>query len=975
MEHQGAILNKPSPDLRKYPRKRCYLPILEPERDTEPFGSILNLSTSGVFVETDRIKDQRERFKAHIFIPGVSDPIDFCGEVVRLQSGGQRTSLTGIGLQFIEINGEHQKTLRNYLLNHGFNENLKNFQRQTTSPIENLKPFNDPEIIHKIFVSAAEQKAHAHIFWLRRYTSIATFLKNIDKDRVTLEVPEHHRLPHVRRYDPLYLNLIYQGISYFFESAVEKIGQGSLAITCPDVIYFEERRVETRYSTLSTLECEGISIEFSDAKSSHGRAGYKVIDHNSSGLSFKLSSTPTIPEWLSPGGILREIKIINGNKIQQQDKGKLVHITQVDHQQFKVGLEFFVERQPYEFKQIEFHEPPKRGSFISPLIRTARNVLAKTEVVLPRLLNRQPQVHVVKYCNKKGEEIVAILNATFNLRKNIKGKITAPVVIIPPAFARRKETTSLLALTIVENFRKLGKEVVVVRYDGIRSVGESHNDQECRHDGKEMLNFRTSQGIDDLLTTVDFISGYDSPVSVSEAIIVSFSNASVGARKALLGNRGHKITYWVSAMGITDPQDLIMNATCGIDYVSNYEMGDREGSFELLGHLVKKESLGDVIDHQMARLEDARKDMAVLEIPITWVYGKHDYWTNEKRVKDVMSVKSAGRRSVIEVPTGHIVRTGTEAMCVFALIAEMIWQHLHGSSIEAIVPRRVKALLTYNAEWARVKRHAIEHKKYWKEYLIGKQLNSLGFDVLSLTKEYQEMMERQVDLLDLKDGELIGDMGGGTGNLSQCIFQRFVILRNQDSGERQLPRVKIIQVDLVPEILQKSKTKHEKLKETDGLPVELEYKEADLNVKHNEDALPFPESHFSKIIGSLLISYLENPARVLDEFYRILKPGGAVILSSLRRDADMSKAFHALVERIRQGEVVVNGFTKEEVLSSVQEYINATAHLSDLEEEGVFRFYTDDEIKELLKRACFKEVQIYRTGGTPPQILVGIGYK
>ncbi|HSH65774.1 MAG TPA: hypothetical protein VLB84_08255, partial [Bacteroidia bacterium] len=78
------------------------------------------------------------------------------------------------------------------------------------------------------------------------------------------------------------------------------------------------------------------------------------------------------------------------------------------------------------------------------------------------------------YRTPKGEEIVALVNATRPLGEG--GRLRGPLVIIPPAFGKTKETYCALALALTETFRRHGRDVLVVRYDDIRSVGESHKD-------------------------------------------------------------------------------------------------------------------------------------------------------------------------------------------------------------------------------------------------------------------------------------------------------------------------------------------------------------------------------------------------------------------------------------------------------------------------------------------------------------------
>lgn len=970
LEHQ-IIATEPRSDKRKYFRKACYLPITSSESGTKPFGSILNLSASGLFIETKHLKAPGERINARFCIRQVLALIEFSGEVIRVDSSVDSNGVHlpfRMGLRFISMNTDHQKNIKNYVLNNHFNDILKDFQKKSNSVARNIKPSSDVKRICTVFTSAVSVKTPALIFWCNQFIMIKAVLEDINHESMSLRVSEGNQFQGFKEYTSLCIKLIHQGVDYFFEATVKQAHKDSLIITFPHVFYFEERRMEGR--DLISEERGRAFIKFTLSDENTKQMVESVRDINSAGLSFNLPLSYTN---ISPGEIVRNIHFTNHGRTLKQDIAKVAHVTPIGKNLVKIGLEFQIERQPYEFRQVTLHDHQRKRSLLNLFSNTLMGALYS----LTPFLKNQPQAKTVRYLNKKGEEIVGLLDTTFALNVQKKNP-SIPVVIIPPAFARRKETTSLLALTIIENFKRLGKDIAVLRFDGIRTIGESHNDEECRDKDREMLNFKLTQAIDDLLISLDFVHSDKSPITPSEIIVVSFSNASVAARKAILSSKEYKITYWISAMGITDPQDLILNATCGIDYISNYVSGDREGTFELLGHLVKKEILGDVINNQMAYLADTRRDMSIIETPVTWIYGKHDYWTNQNRIKDVMSVKSRGRRLVIEVPTGHIVRTGSEAMRVFGLITENIWEHLQGQTIEANPPKQFKAFMKSNAEWSRVKRHSIEFRKYWQEYLIGKEKSGLGFDVLSLTEEYTEMMEKQINLLKLSHGDILCDMGGGTGNLTAFILKRINQGELPNVKKVTPPFLKIIQTDLISEILRKSKTKHKKLREVNRVKEDsliVAYIEVDLDIKRVDGYLPFLDNSLKKVIGSLLISYLAEPEKVIGEFYRILKPGGILVLSSLKRDTDFSETFHRLVLKIKQDEIVVEGFSKEEILSSVQEYINSTAYLSDLEEEGTFKFYSHEELKSLLLQAGFSRIEVQETGGNPPKILVAVGHK
>jgi ubiquinone/menaquinone biosynthesis C-methylase UbiE len=135
--------------------------------------------------------------------------------------------------------------------------------------------------------------------------------------------------------------------------------------------------------------------------------------------------------------------------------------------------------------------------------------------------------------------------------------------------------------------------------------------------------------------------------------------------------------------------------------------------------------------------------------------------------------------------------------------------------------------------------------KFWKNYMRV-------FDVMNIVIPYQELLEKICQELVIKNGELILDAGSGTGSLS---------LKIKNYGGR------VISIDNSNEALEI----HIRKDST------AETVFADLTKPLN-----FPDNYFDKIACILTLHSIKYSDRqfVIDEFFRILKPGGKIVLAN-----------------------------------------------------------------------------------------------
>jgi SAM-dependent methyltransferase len=139
--------------------------------------------------------------------------------------------------------------------------------------------------------------------------------------------------------------------------------------------------------------------------------------------------------------------------------------------------------------------------------------------------------------------------------------------------------------------------------------------------------------------------------------------------------------------------------------------------------------------------------------------------------------------------------------------------------------------------------------------------------------------------------------------------------------------------------------------------------------------LPFEDGAFDRIVLSLVLSYVHEPRRTLAELFRTLAPGGLLVLSSMVPDADFSGAFRAIIAKIESApeSALPFGWSKDLALESARQLLNDASALSDLETEGVFEFFSGEQLRDLLERAGFVDVTLAHGFGDPPQAVIARG--
>ena len=1047
-------------NARQLPRTSCHLDDVMVDKPSFQVLSIDNLSTEGVLLSFRGNLKKGDRLAMSVGIPGDDRRLGLSGAVVYVIENVFRGSLTA-GVRLSAMKETDESRLRNLIVACSSGSALRGLHEHLYSRAMGPESrIVDPVLIGEVLQFLKAECTRISTLVEGSFTIVEHELESVDAGLRRFAIKPGSELAGrtLSLGATAYFSFYWKKASYYFKTEVCSAQNEVLTFSFPGFMFRSEKRSYQRKplpgASHAVLEMRGQTFEGT------------LIDVSRRGFLCELHLSAKSQALFRKG---RSLHYIVDDRLGLGGEGQIRHLRALPSPEgavLQVGVEAGIGRNAVHFRRI----PPE-----------------KWEEGNSRDDPPGPERHIesafVRFPDRAGHEIRALLNAT-------ELGVKAPVVIIPSAYGKKKEAFSPLVATLLASFWSEGRNIVTLRYDGVNRPGESHQDEVNPKRGYEMLSYRISQGFGDLQAALDFVR--DNPYFMAEkVIIISFSMAAIDARRLLSRKEGAAIDLWISVMGVPCAQTTIRNILGGIDVVSNHRLGVPNGVIGLLGHLVDMDiAAADLIDRRYAYLTDARLDMSRIEISVLWICGGYDKWVDKDEVKDLMSVKAGGSRELIEIPTGHNLRTSDDAIQTFKLITGWIFEKLHGCRIVARDPWKEEILRLLSAERERLESRAAPLlTEYWRQYLMGDERNALGYDFYRNIPEFTDFFRTQVKCLSLGKAEVIADLGCGTGIFLEELLEFVSRERGQVSARE------ITAVDLVADALDKTRAKCERILqgnpglgdisfryvqknlEPNGLipvarfiqseapsleslrnriqglssrivdrlvekaspmlyavmrgsdpetvaalepslePGELkavsdfnraarflqdrlreqdfkpDRKAAHLSIKDlrtsdlvfetlgfgdcgTELDLGFPENHYTRIVASLFISYLKNPDYTLAECYRMLKPGGILVVSTMKPDSDISTMFTNYIRKAQTAACTEEGEkTDLGAMNEARAMLNEAAGLFELEEDGFFKFYTAKELVDLLCRAGFVEVTALPSMGNPSQAIIATARK
>ncbi len=770
-------------EARRVPRCDCSIVGVTVDSQDLEIISIDNLSTEGAlftFRAPNRVETGR-RLRLKFLLPGDTRDLEAGGEIVYVveNDGGK---IATAGFRFAGLREPYQARIRAFVVENASTSSRRKIQEwfAQNNPDDGFETVPGDRA-RTIFAHLIEDHAPIHTITESADRIYSLYLSGFREDSdVGIECEQS--------VDPgqVSCSFSFSGGTYYFRSRIGETKRGQI-LQLPSLLYRGEERSYGRKSVDTRI---ALQVQADTAlKHGHGRSlTGRVLDISRRGFQCDVRVPVETAAMLRTG--LRVAYDVDDSLVLGE-RGEIRHartLTEASESSdrtvmVRLGVEADIARA--ECRHTVYTQDDWERA------KMQRSESADRAVPLEN--------KVVRIRNRSGQDIVAILTAN-------RWHTPATVFIAPPAFGKKKETLSPLAAVLLDNFSAAGRNAVVVRYDGIDRPGESYNRNGDTRRGFEMLGYRVSQGQDDIQTVLDY--AYQSPYfSVERVVLVTFSMASLDGRKLILAEENRRrVHLWLNVMGLPAARTTLGNILGGLDILANFRMRIPNGISGMLGHLVNMDTLAnDLISHRYAYLTDARLDMSRMDVPVCWICGAFDRWVDAGEVRDIMTIAANAEREIVEIPTGHNLHTSEDALLCYKIMTEAVFRTLFDDPRTAQGPNRdrmFRLIASERERLARVETELID--EYWRDYLIGKGRESQGYDFYRNIPEFRAFLRREAELLDVKPGGRIADLGCGTG-----LFIEALLLEMARTSAVAGGVIEFAAVDLVPEALEKTRQKAE----------------------------------------------------------------------------------------------------------------------------------------------------------------------
>lgn len=542
----------------------------------------------------------------------------------------------------------------------------------------------------------------------------------------------------------------------------------------------------------------------------------------------------------------------------------------------------------------------------------------------------------VTYQNRAGLRIAACVD---HLGEHLGPR---PWVLMAPKFGETKKSILPLAYHIAVN------GLNVLRFDPTNHVGESEG---------RMEDFVLQGAVGDTIAGLDYLSEH-----CGAGGVVAVAN-SLSARCMLrVAAQDQRIRKLVSVAGVVNLM-ATMHEIYREDIFGRFQHGYRWGITDFLGFDINSDVfLETVIQAGLHDLNGSIRDAQALTVPFVYFHPERDVWVDQREVAQVVASNPQGR--LVPIPAAmHEVKENPRA--ARHLYEQVTWACLYDTPYPGeeaaglLAPDRKRILAQNRRERARMRRSEAPTEtetQFWSNYLRK-------YSILEKSVDYRAYLDLVGRLSGpLPPGALVLDAGCGNGLyglwLLREVWQRHVLAHQEEP--LIYVGLDLTQRGLADALYNHSAWRqrlHRIAKARSVPPPGLQYFLQDFEQTDGTAAggarLPFRDDTFDVICCSLVLSYLQRPRGLGRELYRVLRPGGRLVVSSMKPDCDLSIIYR---------DSIAANVTRDDV-DAARNLLRAAGKIKLKEEIGTYTFYGQAELAELVMNAGFRVFETHLSLG------------
>ncbi len=493
-----------------------------------------------------------------------------------------------------------------------------------------------------------------------------------------------------------------------------------------------------------------------------------------------------------------------------------------------------------------------------------------------------------------------------------------PVVVMAPGYGETKRDYLTLAYYFASN------GFHVVRYDHTNHVGES--------DGQH-FGFTLSSMKQDFQSVIRFVR---QQWPQSQVIGVASSLAGPVTIKAEVEEPS--LALLVLLVGVVDVERTVATVHQE-DLFANYRQGHIPYSTNILGFNVNGHFLTDAATNNFSKLNHTIDNVRALQTPIFYISAGKDCWIDRQDAEMVKQAAGTRVSEWLDIPEAlHRIQENPKvARRTYRHIIDHCRNHVAcaASQTEIHEPNRLTLGRQNRHEKMALQAHSHTDvgQGFWDDYLGH-------FQSVGKCQDYVQLLDHVFRALGpITAGQYVLDVGCGNGNAGLFLLES---LKHQHTFPSLTSEhsIRYVGIDASSEALGRAQahmthTYHglQNTRSPEFPSFQMAWAQVDL-----QQPLPFHNHQFDRIVSNLVLGYVADPHSSLQELYRVLAPGGRMVLSNLKPNGDFSGIYQNLINQAKE----------HAQKAEARELLNNYGKIRQAEKEGQFRFFDQTEWEKAL---------------------------